>query len=116
MMSLLEVYQSFFRKAFDFSGRAARIEYWVIWGTNLLAVWLVYMLLSISSMRETVSLFLGIYMVVTFIPTVSLTVRRIRDTGRSVFWCLTAFLPWIGPLLIFWLCLKESERPSFPEH
>jgi uncharacterized membrane protein YhaH (DUF805 family) len=109
----------FFTRAFNFRGRATRAEYW--WVAFALSVgWLVVMIKALSDpgllMRpggESLTMALSVVSMALFIPLLSLTVRRLHDTGRSGWWYLIGFVPVIGGivLLIFTL-LRSQDRPN----
>jgi len=54
----------------------------------------------------------GLWTLVTFIPTLSLTVRRLHDIGKSGWWYLIGIIPLVGGiLLLVWYC-KDSQPGS----
>lgn len=76
-----------FKRYFDFSGRSSRAEYWyftaLMWFVNLLVL-LGGMMLgeAVEGVLEFIS---GIFGLVTFIPSIAVTVRRLHDINRSGF-------------------------------
>ena len=52
---------------------------------------------------------LCIFMLLVIIPSISLTVRRLHDTGRSGFYYFISFIPMVGPLILIILCCQDSE-------
>ncbi|WP_416395346.1 MULTISPECIES: DUF805 domain-containing protein [unclassified Curtobacterium] len=104
------------RKAADFRGRATRPEFWwfilfsTVVGTALGAA-------NVVTPAGTVmvgSALSGVWSVVVFVPTLAVTVRRLRDAGhrwQNVFWLL---LPVVGfVVLVVRLC--EPGVPNGPE-
>ena len=65
-----------FSKFVDFTGRARRSEFWYFYLFNTL----------LSSVTG------GIASLVTFLPMMSVTIRRLHDTGHSAWWY---FMPWV---------------------
>lgn len=65
----------------DFSGRASRGEFWLFliyaWFVTYVLVWLSE---NISEFFGTLS---GLWGLALIIPTLSVTIRRLHDTGRS---------------------------------
>ena len=63
---------------------------------------------------------LTIYSLATLVPTIALTVRRIRDTGRDWPWIFVGFVPYIGGLLILLLCAQKTDmsqhRPEWEDN
>ena len=53
-----------------------------------------------------------IYLVL-LIPEISVTVRRLHDTGRSGLYIFVSFIPFAGPfILLYFCCLDSEERPN----
>lgn len=79
-----------------FDGRARRSEYWYY----VLFNFLVGVILSIIFAPLN-----WIYSLIVLLPGLSLTVRRLHDTGKSG-WCILLFcIPIVNIILIFlWLC------------
>jgi len=50
-----------------------------------------------------------IYLLGTLLPTISVTVRRLHDTGRSGWNYLWYFLPVLGGLVMLFLLVGESD-------
>ena len=110
-----------FRHYFDFSGRTSKLDFWFFMLFFLIAyllVWLVdhFFLTPVVVLKDLpfgnllpsgyfdgeVGLLVLAYRPIMVVPTLSATVRRLRDAGKSGWW----FLLWIFPLPIvgwFWL-------------
>lgn len=59
-------------------------------------------------MEYWISTIYEIYVFATWIPITSLSIRRLHDTGKSGIWYLVSFIPWIGPIILFILCSKDT--------
>ncbi len=93
----------FWYNAFNFRGRARRKEYWFYMIVYSL------ILIALSGLIEKMpSLFFAIVFVFCF-PTLSLSIRRLHDIGRSGWWYLLLFTG-AGGLLIFAWTLVDSEE------
>lgn len=93
----------------QFSGRASREDFWMFFLVNgLVSITFVLleMLFSISWQIE------ALYSVMIFLPTLSLTVRRLHDTNRSAWWLLVILIPAIGLLILLFLLALPSEEPE----
>lgn len=103
-----------FRNYFNFSGRARRKEYWIFTLGNFIIFWLsAILLVSLFPNNDTPGvLFLFVYGVVMFLPSLSITVRRLHDIGRSGWWNLLALIPLIGWIPIFVFTCMESESDN----
>ena len=53
------------------------------------------------------TVFFVIYIIVTFIPSLSVTVRRLHDTGRSGWWLLALLIPFGGIIIFVFSCLDS---------
>lgn len=91
-MGFIRAIKSGFRKYFVFTGTAKRPEYWYWLLFNLILA------LGVFLVQDWVSL--QLYQVLLmFIPTMSLTVRRLRDAGYSWVWMFMK-VPAVIPLVI----------------
>ncbi len=110
-----------FRHYFDFSGRTSKLDFWLFLLFFLimyLLVWLLdhFFLTSVVVLKDLpfsnflpigyvdgeVGLLVLAYRPIMVVPTLSATVRRLRDVGKSGWWSLL----WVFPLPIlgwFWL-------------
>ena len=106
----------------NFNGRARRKEYWMY--TLILTVLLIALMaimfsaLSLSDETKietgpsgylTVLLFF-VFLVAHFIPSLALTVRRLHDTGKSGWWYLIVFVPYLGNFVIFIFTLIDGDE------
>ncbi len=88
-----------------FSGRARRKEYWMFV--------LFYMLFSIvfSIMDAVIGTYFitAIYALVMIIPSLSVMVRRLHDTGRSGWWFFISFVPLVGAIVLLVFLVQNSH-------
>ncbi|WP_167628859.1 DUF805 domain-containing protein [Listeria valentina] len=134
-MGFLEAYKSFWRNYANFSGRASRSEYWfaTLWnGIITMAYYIITLVFGLSTALAFAStggseasnlvalgpiLFIGLifwlYAIAIIVPSVSLLVRRIRDTGRSPWMIFLGFIPLVGPIILFVFTLLPSEYADF---
>lgn len=98
-------YLKVLRQYADFNGRARRKEFWMY------SLFTVLISLVLSVVDGVLGLEIGgsglyggwlgaIYGLVTFIPGVAVSVRRVHDTGRSGWWLLIALIPLIGIIVL----------------
>lgn len=96
-VGFLEASRLGFQNYFRFSGRAQRAEFW--WFQlfmTLVMIVLVILDVSIFGYEESdPEPFSNIWLVVTFIPTLSIGWRRLHDIGKSGWWSLL----WVAPIL-----------------
>jgi len=99
------------RKYVTFSGRASRPEYWwfvlaAILGA-LLAAAFDCAALGVQGRLS------ALYFLAIFAPMISVTVRRLHDTGRSGWWWWLYFVPLIGSIaMLIFMCLKPEPMPN----
>jgi|APEBP8051073178_1049388.scaffolds.fasta_scaffold00085_23 uncharacterized membrane protein YhaH (DUF805 family) len=110
-MGFGEAIQSALSKYVTFSGRARRAEYW--WFA--LFVFLMGGILSgvdealFDTFPEQAGPLAGIFSLAMFLPQISVTVRRLHDTGRSGWWFWILLIPLIGWLLMLYWMIKSGD-------
>ena len=115
-MNMKEAVVSVLRNWNNFSGRACRSEFWYF----VLATFLVSMIISIieiaTGMVDIESAEMGILSIIftllLFVPSLSVTARRLQDRGWSGWWQLL-YLTIVGILVIIVLNIlpaKEDEN------
>jgi uncharacterized membrane protein YhaH (DUF805 family) len=99
-MTFTESIQTCFKKYAEFNGRAGRSEFW--W-------WMLFaFLLSVITQKISHNLW-SLLSLITFLPSIAVTARRLHDIGRSGWWQLVGIIPMIGwAVLIYW-CVQESS-------
>jgi uncharacterized membrane protein YhaH (DUF805 family) len=98
-----------FAKYATFSGRARRSEYWWFSLAQALALFVSY---GIAFIVPIGLLLAAIVLLGTFIPHLSMSIRRLHDTNRSAWWYLLIFVPIGGLLLLIWFCLDGTSGPN----
>ena len=88
-----------FRNFVIFTGRATRREFWLFAALFAIATVGGYLLDGRSGTTEAVVADMGIAQLVAFLalllPFVAVSVRRLHDAGRSGFWLLFLYLPYL---------------------
>lgn len=107
-------YFEVFKKYATFEGRAQRQEYWMFILFNTLAMILSFFPLVFSTTTDDAGienmgwLFLPIvYIIVMFIPSLALSVRRLHDINMSGWWILITFIPF-GNLALWILAMMDG--------
>ena len=85
-MGIIDTYIGSFRNFDDFEGRSSRAEFWMI-GAVLQVV----------------------FFVVLIVPSISLVIRRLHDTGTSGWFLLMLFLPLFNFLVLCLLLFYRSD-------
>lgn len=115
---MIEAYKEYWKGYVDFTGRTSVGGYW--WAVlahflaALLLSFLVRLLGDLSNNQHAVVSFLTTFWLICLLPSLAITVRRLRDAGRSwanLFWAL---LPIVGSImLIVMLCKPTSSEVSY---
>ncbi|EMG27322.1 hypothetical protein X560_2532 [Listeria fleischmannii 1991] len=132
-MGFLEAYKSFWRNYVNFSGRSSRSEYWYVflWNIIIVAVFYILMLIvglssvtaamSTSSPEEVfaamfagpmlfIMLLFWLYGLANIIPALSLSIRRLHDSGKSGWFILLGLIPFVGSIIVIvFMCLPSVE-------
>lgn len=113
-MNFIEAIGSGFANYVNFSGRAARSEYWL---------WILFTVLGGVATRILDASLLGhdevidsplniIFNVVIFLPSLAFGARRLQDIDRAGWWGLI-ILTIIGIFVfIYWACLEGTAGPN----
>jgi uncharacterized membrane protein YhaH (DUF805 family) len=98
-----------------FSGRARRKEFWYFALFNTI-ISIVLVLIDFESGNldpETgLGLLQGIYMLAILLPLISVSVRRLHDTGRSGWWFLVSFVPVVGHFVMLLFMVQKGQPDS----
>ncbi len=89
----------------DFDGKSNIKEFWMA----VLINFIVSVLLGIVGNVVGFDLLGGLYGLAVIIPFVALAIRRLHDTGRSGWYLLWWFLPFIGWIILILAWIKPSE-------
>lgn len=118
---MINAYVNYWKNYANFRDRARRADYW--WA--VLCQGIILTVLSIIMMTVTmgaimsgrsmggfailISLVTVVFSLASIIPTLSLAIRRLHDTGRSGWWYLIAFVPMVGGIALFvFMCLAGT--------
>ncbi|SFJ82852.1 DUF805 domain-containing protein [Celeribacter neptunius] len=104
MAGPLKAIENGYFRAFNFSGRASRSEFWWFQLFTLLVTGVLFLDLAQGGL-----LIVWFYLL-NIIPNLSLIVRRLHDTNRSGFWFFISFLPAGQFVLLYFYIL-----PSYPD-
>lgn len=92
-----------------FQGRASRSEYWMFQLFNAL---IMFGIIIVEAMIYEQPIIGVIYILAMILPNLSVSVRRMHDTGRSGWWLLVSFVPVVGGLIFLIFTLLASEAGS----
>ena len=133
---MINAYKNFFKGYAEFTGRSTRSDYWWVWlGNFILSIpfWIIYfytIFLSavMDSVGETVSeatfMVLGLVVIIyavfflaILVPTLALSVRRLRDAGFHWAFIFLRFAPMggIALMILHAMPTKETEVVNYSE-
>ncbi len=95
----------------DFSGRSSRHEFWFFTLFLFIALF-VCGLLDISLGFKEAGPLQVLVLITTLVPSISVSVRRLHDIGRSGWWYLLAFIPFVGWIVLIYWCCQPSEQAT----
>ena len=135
---MINAYKNFFKNYAEFTGRSTRSDYWWVWlGNFILSIpfWIIYfytvflsiMMVSIDdSVSEATFMVLDLVVIIyiyaifylaILVPTLALSVRRLRDAGFHWAFIFLRFVPMggIALLILFAMPTKETEVVNYSE-
>jgi uncharacterized membrane protein YhaH (DUF805 family) len=118
-LNFTDAIKTVFSKYAQFGGRACRPEYWY-WILAMVLVSVVLTLvegavlapaLGFESFSPDAGQPLHFLMVlVIFVPSLAVSVRRLHDGGRSGWWIFIQVLPVIGSLVLLWWYIQPGDE------
>ncbi|MFS9270132.1 DUF805 domain-containing protein [Streptococcus infantis] len=133
---MINAYKNFFKNYAEFTGRSTRPDFWWVWlGNFILSIpfWIIYfytVLLSTvmdsidDSVSEATFMVFGLVVIIylvfflaILVPTLALSVRRLRDAGFHWAFIFLRFVPMGGLALLILLAMptKEIEVVNYSE-
>ena len=100
-----EWYLRAFSKFAELDGRATRSEYWYFFLMNIV----VSVGLAVLGDLVRSPWLSGLYVLAALVPSFTVMVRRLHDTGRSGWWWLISFLPLIGGIVLLVFFVQDSD-------
>jgi uncharacterized membrane protein YhaH (DUF805 family) len=101
-MNFADAVKICFMKYAEFKGCASRSEFW--W-------WVLFTSLAAFVLRSVSYYLSALFSLVTLLPSIAVTARRLHDIDRSGWWQLLYFLPMIGWVILIIFCV-EPTQPS----
>ena len=133
---MINAYKNFFKNYAEFTGRSTRSDYWWVWlGNFILSIpfWIIYfytvflsaVMASVDdSVSEATFIVLGLVVIIyaifylaILVPTLALSVRRLRDAGFHWAFIFLRFVPMggIALLILHAMPTKETEVVNYSE-
>ena len=133
---MINAYKNFFKNFAEFTGRSTRPDYWWVWLGNLILsipFWIIYFYtVFLSTVMDSVSdsaseatfmvfglvaIIYAVFYLAILVPTIALSVRRLRDAGFHWAFIFLRFAPMGGLalLILFAMPTKETEVVNYSE-
>ena len=134
---MINAYKNFFKGYAEFTGRSTRPDYWWVWlGNFILSIpfWVIYIYtVFLSAVMDSVSdsaseaafmifglvaIIYVVFYLAILVPTIALTVRRLRDAGFHWAFIFLRFAPMVGGIALLVLLAmptKETEVVNYSE-
>ncbi|MGC8465129.1 MAG: DUF805 domain-containing protein [Acidimicrobiales bacterium] len=104
-MNMVLAYKQAFNNYANFKGRSNRPEYWWFVLANLIIGLILGLVLGSSS---SITLLSDLFELAILVPSVSLLVRRLHDTGRSGWWFFIGLIPILGQLVLLYFLVQPG--------
>ena len=105
-----------FKNYLNFSGRSSRSEFWYFFLFILIGNFLTHLIDTyiIGYHPDEMGIVSGIFFLATAFPQLSLTFRRLHDTGKSGWWFLLSFtIIGLIPLLVWWCTTGDPKKNRY---
>ena len=133
---MINAYKNFFKNFAEFTGRSTRPDYWWVWLGNLILsipFWIIYFYtVFLSTVMDSVSdsaseatfmvfglvaIIYAVFYLAILVPTLALSVRRLRDAGFHWAFIFLRFAPMggIALLILHAMPTKETEVVNYSE-
>ena len=108
-MTFSQAISDAFAKFTDFSSRSSRPAYWWF----VLFAFIVYMCaFIIDAVLGTYPIVYILAILALFIPSLAVGIRRLHDIGKSGWWVLIGFVPFVGFIVLLVFALQPSQGPN----
>lgn len=102
-MTFTDSVRTCFRKYADFQGCASLPEFW--W-------WVLFTVVAGMALAAINARLANAFSIVTLLPGLAVTARRLHDTNRSGWLQLLVFIPIVGWILLIVWCAQERKTPN----
>ena len=101
----------FWQRAFNFTGRSRRKEYWAatLFNSIFIFIFLASIFIEDHSISKILYFLYVIFILIIAIPNFSLCIRRLHDVGKSGWFYLIGFIPIINLWPVALILFVDSE-------
>ena len=108
-VGFVEAITLFFRNYVNFQGRSSRGAYW--WVVLFCLLVEIALTLLVRAGGASLSFLFGLWWLAILLPSISLSIRRLHDIGKSGWWLLL-YLTGIGTLVILFWAVQPGQRAT----
>ena len=133
---MIDAYKNFFKNYAEFTGRSTRPDFWWVWLGNLILsipFWIIYfytvflstVMYSVSDSASEatfmvfglVAIIYAVFYLAILVPTIALSVRRLRDAGFHWAFIFLRFAPMggIALMILHAMPTKETKVVNYSE-
>jgi uncharacterized membrane protein YhaH (DUF805 family) len=102
----MDYYKLAFQRFSDFTGRSRRSEYWYFVLFNMLVA---IGLFVVDSLIWGYPILYFLYAIAVIVPSIAVAVRRMHDIGKSGWWLLITFVPFVGGIILLVFLATDSQ-------
>ena len=129
-VGFIEAYKAYWMNAFNFNDRTTRAGYWWAYLMNMIICIVLYIIFFASVFTTALSsgyfydepygMFLGlsvgtilitIWALANIVPGLSITIRRLHDTGKAWYWIFISLIPFVGGIILIVLLVFDTKLP-----
>ncbi|MDR1422292.1 MAG: DUF805 domain-containing protein [Coriobacteriales bacterium] len=107
-MNPLNDFALFWNNYANFKGRTPRRGYWFVQLWLCVIYFLLFIIFVASDLSAIVAVLTSVFSLAILIPSLSLTVRRLHDTGRHWYWILFPYIPAAVSVVVTLLILASA--------
>lgn len=119
-ISLVNAYAGSWKRCFDYKGKSSKQEYWCVVVVDIVLAVVTAMLLIVGKAADIevitiVGMIFSVCLIVSMLPLLSLTIRRLHDTGKSGWWMFLIFVVLVGAIALMLMCSQQSEESELAD-
>ncbi|WP_455468162.1 DUF805 domain-containing protein [Streptococcus salivarius] len=117
---MFKAYKKYWMGYFDFTGRSSRSDYWLVVLANTIVTIILFSILIVVIVFDSpdspyhviltlLYLLVMTYFFASFIPSIAIQVRRLRDAGYHWALIFLRFASFIGDIVLLVLCCQPTK-------
>lgn len=106
---MLKLYLKVLKDSFKFRGRSSRKEFWTFFFINLFISIILYLGVEFISPKWIFGLISLLFWLLTLLPSVSVAIRRLQDSGKSGWLYLLFLVPFIGQIVVLIFLIEKGS-------